>query len=550
MTRPREALRVAGAAFLIAFAVLIANGRAIGSGDTHAMERTAGALVERGTFILPEESADDPFTRPVPGGRISIYPALPALLAAPLFALISLLFDLNLNGLQVAGKVSAAFFASAATGVMAWSFARRAPRGRALGAALLFGLGTSAYSTAQALWQHPAVLLFLAVAISALERLERAREPAEPTRAPIIAAIFLALAAASRPAVIPLCTVLFLFLLLRARSRILALLTAGAIPAGLVATYNAVAFGAPWRFGPPLRGRFLADFPESLAGLLVSPGRGLFLFTPIALLALRNLVRASRASGLGRALLLAAMTHFVFMGTWNEWHGGESFGPRLLTDLLPALFFFLPEGLAAWPVLGAGLGLLSVGVQLLGGWTYDYRWERLHQRGQEFDAALWSWSDSPMAFALREGVVIQGIPRLEGRHVALGLRRFTPFGPEGSSVEATTEGLRVSGEARLGDVRLERGARLSEGWMRLAHPADALALRSRVGGVHVLRLIGSLDGILRVETRGAPVSLPTSGDFDLRVPLDLAAGDDVFVRAQSGELRLGRVDLSASGSGS
>lgn len=530
------------AAFALSFMVLVANGRAIGSGDTRAMERTAESLIERGSVVLPEDGTSDPFTRAVPGGRVSIYPALPAVLAAPLFFVCRLFFNLGPAGLQVAGKLSAAFLAAFATSMLAGSFARRTTPAMALGSALLFGLGTSVYSTAQALWQHPAVLLFLVIAIDALDRLDHDPTAAQgPAR---LAALSLSLAAASRPAVIPMCGALFIYLLIRARPQAASLLAIACVPAGAVAWYNAAFFGAPWHFGPAaMGGRFFQALPGSLAGLLVSPGRGLLVFTPIALLALWGLVTQGRRS-LARGLLSATAVHFAFMACWNEWHGGESFGPRLLTDLLPALFFFLPEGLARLPKAGALLGLLSLGIQILGGWTYDYRWERLHQRGQEFEAALWSWTGSPIAFAVREGVFTQGVPEREGRRVRLRPYRFVPFGPQGSTIEGTATGLRISGTPLVRDVRLERGARMAGSWVSMSHPGDAVAFRTGPPGARSVRLTGSLHGLLRLDTPLGSTSLPCSGDFDLSVPLALASGDEVYVRAESGELRLARIEIS------
>ena len=541
MRTTAAATRVALAAFALSFIVLIANGRAIGSGDTNAMERTAGSLIERGSVVLPEDGVSDPFTRAVPGGRVSIYPVLPALLAAPLFFVCRLFFDLSPAGLQVAGKLSAAFLAALATALLARSFARRVSPAMALGCAVLFGLGTSVYSTAQALWQHPAVLLFLVIAIDALARLDD--NTTASLQPGLIAALCLSLAAASRPAVIPLCGALFIYLLIRARAQAASLMAVACVPAGAVAVYNATLFGAPWRFGPSgVGGRFFEALPESLAGLLVSPARGLLVFTPIALVAAWGLITQSRRP-LSRALMAAAAVHFVFMACWNEWHGGESFGPRLLTDLLPALFFFLPEGVATLPKAGAVLGLASVAIQFLGGWTYDYRWERLHQRGQEFDRALWSWADSPIAFAVREGVLTQGIPDLEGRRVRLRLRHSVPFGPEGAVIEGTPNGLRISGDALVRDIRLERGARMAGGWIALSHPGDAVAFRTGSSGARSLRLVGSHTGLLRIDTPYGSTSVPSSGDFDLSVPLTLASGDEAYVRAETGELRLARLEV-------
>lgn len=551
MSARAEATKVALLAFSLSFVMLIANGRAIGSGDTNALEKTAASLATRGTFILTDEGTNDPFTRAVPGGRISIYPALPALIAAPFMLVFGFAFDLNMTGIQVAGKLTAAFLAAGATGLLARSFARRSSPGLALTSALLFGLGTSVYSTAQALWQHPAVVLFLVIALSALESVE-SQDGAMALRAGMVAALSLSLAAAARPAVIPMCLILFLFLMHRTRRHVLPFLGIGCIPAAAVGLYNALFFGAPWRFGPPgLEGRFFQALPESIAGLLVSPARGLFVFTPIAGLALWGLGAQAREKELARGLLAAVVTHFVFISTWNEWHGGESFGPRLLTDLLPALFFFLPETLSSWPRSGGALGILAVSIQLLGGWTYDYRWERLHQRGRDFGAALWSWGDSPIAFAIREGVVIQGLPEVEARRFRLPLSRRTPFDSGGSLIEGAATGLRVSGETLLRDIHLERGGRVADGWILLSHPGDALAFRSVRGGQGTLRITGMIprtaggsvsgQGVVSVETRAGKNLAPVLGNFDLSLPFSALPGDEVLVRAQTGELRLARV---------
>lgn len=531
-------------AFLFTFLLLVANGRAIGSGDTNAVEKTAGALVERGSFVVPLSPGNDPFMRPVPGGGLSIYPPLTALLAAPVFFLFHLAFELNDTGLQVAGKLTAALLSSIAVAVMARSYLRRASAARALVSALLFGLATSVYSTSQALWQHPAVVLFLVAAIDCTARLESAAEE-NRSRLALAASLCLALAAAARPAAIPMSTVLFLFLLVGHRRQATAIIAAAAIPAALVGAYNGWFFGAPWRFGASASGRFFAALPDSLAGLMVSPARGLLVFTPLALLCLLSLARAARTRSMARGLLAGVFVHVAFIASWNEWHGGESFGPRLLTDMLPALFFYLPEALSAWPAAGAIFGIASLSVQILGGWTYDYRWERLYQRGQSFDSALWSWRNSPIAFAWREGVWIQGVPSFDDGRIRLRLSRTVPFGPRGSMVDASPSALRVSGPPLMRDIRLERGGRVDEGAISLTHPGDALAFRSLSAGERLVRLVGSLDGVLSLETRKGSVSAPLSGPFDLTLPLRLEPGDDVYLRARSGALKLTRLELRA-----
>src|SRR5206468_9067056 len=80
-------LGAAGVA-LAAFVLLLSNGRPIGSGDTRPTERVAASLVQEGNLDLDEyPEVEDPFARTVGAHRVSIYPVLSAVLAAPLFAL-------------------------------------------------------------------------------------------------------------------------------------------------------------------------------------------------------------------------------------------------------------------------------------------------------------------------------------------------------------------------------------------------------------------------------------------------------------------------------
>jgi hypothetical protein len=91
---------------------------------------------------------------------------------------------------------------------------------------------------------------------------------------------------------------------------------------------------------------------------------------------------------------------------------------------------------------------------------------------------------------------------------------------------------------------LERGARLAaSSGIRLSHPGDALAFRSLEGETRLLRLAGSLQGTLRVEAGESAITLPSTGPFDMELPLRLGSGEDIFIRAETGDLILTRVEL-------
>ena len=80
-------------------------------------------------------------------------------------------------------------------------------------------------------------------------------------------------------------------------------------------------------------------------------------------------------------------------------------------------------------------------------------------------------------------------------------------------------------------------------WISLSHPGDAVAFRTTPPGVRAVRLMGTLHGLLRIDAPMGSASIPSSGDFDVTLPLELAPGDEAYVRAETGELRLARIEV-------
>jgi len=76
----------------------------------------------------------------------------------------------------------------------------------------------------------------------------------------------------------------------------------------------------------------------ALAGCLISPSRGLFIFVPSILIVVYLTVRHWNFLP-ARPLPLVACgvicTKFSILAAWPFWWGGFSYGPRLLTDLIP-----------------------------------------------------------------------------------------------------------------------------------------------------------------------------------------------------------------------
>jgi hypothetical protein len=364
---------------------------------------------------------------------------------------------------------------------------------------------------------------------------------------------------ATRHADIVLAAVLAVAVAIRWPRRVLAFLAWAAPAVAFVAFYNSRTFGAPWSHGfSGSLGRFSEPWGAGQLGLLASPGKGLLVFTPVVLVGIVGLFIARRGKPwMAAALGSAFVAHLVFTGRWREWHGGESFGPRLMTDAVPLLLYFAPEGLAKLQGFGAALAALSIGVQALGAFAYDGRWERLFQREEPSAAAagfaahpeLWDPLASPIVFHARRRVLVPALPVWKEGRLAVREHPVVLFGPTGSRLSFTAglDQVVVKGaDATAEDIHLQRGALCDEGRLRLRGRWDALFLRvrpiARLGRLE-LRLVGHGKGTLYVGERSfwgndAPRwrEYRVNGPFRLRHPYLYAdsGGSDLLVTTGRG----------------
>jgi len=255
---------------------------------------------------------------------------------------------------------------------------------RAFLLALIYGLCTCVWSTSsQALWQHGPTELFLAMGCYFLLRRER------PSA--FWAGIAFSLAVACRPTAILVLAAVALMFALRDR-RALVRLVAGALPVGvLLLVYGLVIFGHAFSTGQTGMGSEVAlgktgsadlwQTPLYLGslGLFVSPGRGLLVYSPVAVVALGGMLRVwrDRKEHALQALSLAAVVMFVLAAKWFDWWGGWCYGYRPIVDLT-ILLAFLAVLVVPWVCARRGRRLVvlvlagwSFLVQALGAYAYD-----------------------------------------------------------------------------------------------------------------------------------------------------------------------------------
>ena len=314
---------------------------------------------------------------------------------------------------QVAGMS----YVVALAAVLVYAFSRlllpiddeRRRRLLALAVTFVFAFGTSMWSTAsRAAWQHGPSALFLAAATLVAVR---SRTRPQPLLS-LLLGVALAGAYVMRPtSVIPL--LLFTLWVLVARFRQVPVYVAGlAVVLVPFVIVNLRAWGTAL---PPYfsagRAEYHPGMFEALAGNLVSPTRGLFVFSPILLLSIVGVVMKLR----GRTIDLLDLTMIASIGAhWVAislaidnaaiplWWGGHSYGPRLFTDMIPfllalsmpAVVWVATSRARALKLSAVALVAISVFFHWQGAYLRSsYCWNVIPENVDQHPDRLWEWDD-------------------------------------------------------------------------------------------------------------------------------------------------------------
>ncbi|MCC2607990.1 hypothetical protein [Planctobacterium marinum] len=269
--------------------------------------------------------------------------------------------------------------------------------------ATLFAFGTAAWSTtSRALWQHGPSMLLLAIS---LYLLIQAKNNVKLVK---FIAIPLALAFIVRPTnAIPI-VFFMLYIGLNHRSEFFRFI-AVAVPFALCFfIFNYLSFDSllPGYYNS---GRVFASehFVEAMAGNLISPARGLLIYSPFLCVALYHLLCRSRFDkrSLDGYFALIIVCHWIVISSFPHWWGGHAYGPRFFSDVLPFLFYFLifpmkhilqsERFLKPAFVLFYLLGIASVLINFRGAWHKDvYLWNTSPTDISKSPERIWSWQDA------------------------------------------------------------------------------------------------------------------------------------------------------------
>jgi hypothetical protein len=155
-----------------------------------------------------------------------------------------------------------------------------------------------------------------------------------------------------------------------------------------------------------------------LIGLYLSPGRGLLIYTPVAIFALCALLPGAAALRRQHHLLAVAAVAFIILESLVisrsiMWWGGYCWGPRLLTELAPPLIVLMALGVSVidrpWPRRAfAVLAVYSVLIQGIGVFFYpNGHWDGIPEGVDAAHGRLWNWRDNPLARTVSGGLYWQ-----------------------------------------------------------------------------------------------------------------------------------------------
>lgn len=165
------------------------------------------------------------------------------------------------------------------------------------------------------------------------------------------------------------------------------------------------------------------DFWEATAGNLISPGRGLFVYSPLLLFGFYGFALNLRRRPIPRldvVLASVVVLHWLVISSFKHWSGGASYGPRFWTELVPVFAYFLIPVVdqvtrqsfwTNWPrrLLGAlffASIAWSVFVHYRGStqflaWHWNGSYLKVVDSVDEDPSRIWDWSDPQFLRGLR-----------------------------------------------------------------------------------------------------------------------------------------------------
>lgn len=269
---------------------------------------------------------------------------------------------------------------------------------------LLFAFGTTTWSTAsRALWQHGPSMLMLLLALYLILLAKSKPKLIQLVSLPLAAGYVI------RPTNAISVAAFSLFVFINYRKEFWKYLAWSTIIVVPFLFYNFTVYHSilPPYFQQKLF--TLSSFGTGLLGTLISPARGMFIFSPVLLFAIYGLtlkIQKRELELLDYFILAIIVMHWLVVSSWHPWWGGHSYGYRFMSDMVPFLIYFIipfindvvqkPNTKAKVTVVALFfiLALFSCFVHYRGATKLDaLKWNAVPNNVDKHPERLWDWKD-------------------------------------------------------------------------------------------------------------------------------------------------------------
>jgi len=361
------------------------------------------------TYPQPDGGDEPYYLKKVGEHYLSFFPVVVSILSLPIFSLIYLFkLPINFEVLGILGKLSAMFLvAFSAVYLYKILLILQDSKKWALRLTLIYAFATNVFGhSSQSLWHNSATHFLLNIGLYCFLKAENTANKVYI----FMAGLLFSLSVVNRPTNAVIVGLLSLYFLIKYRFKNAGYFFVSVIiPLALYYIYNARYFISLENQGYVTQfvRNMTARFPESLLGVLISPSKGIFVYTPIFIFSIIGLIISIKAKNWFYINLGIIITIYILiLSHWNHWYGGYSFGYRMFVDLIPLFILLLvpyinSDTYKKTKVIFIISVIWSVMIQLMGVAFFDGIWHNLYDKGTSNYAWLWSIKNSEVVFNIK-----------------------------------------------------------------------------------------------------------------------------------------------------